>query len=62
VIALEALTNSTHVVHVASLSRATFWMPATVVAHHGPLVSLFLQLRFYTCVSKCRDVQVLPPS
>ena len=31
--ALDALTNSAPVGHAASLSRAEFWIPVTVVAH-----------------------------
>jgi len=59
---LGALTSSTVVEPVVSCSRAPFCIPVTVVAHQGLDDSLRMQLRFYTCASKCRDVPVLPPS
>jgi hypothetical protein len=62
VIALEALTSSTDPVLASKRSLATRWIPLTVVAHHGPPLSLGLQLRFSTWVSKWRKVLVRPPS
>jgi len=50
--AFDALTSSATGALAASLSRTAFWMPVTVVAHHGPVAFPFLQLRFSTCESK----------
>ena len=49
--AFDAETSSGASPPAANRSLAACWIPVTVVAHQGPVVTPLLQLRFATWVS-----------